>query len=126
MEVNALAPDERITEVLYVQGQTVKNGEPCKQVTVKVLAEGYLIDEFQTNRKGKFEYFFDANTYYEIVFEKEGYITKRIEIDTYTHKLKNEIHDFDFNIEMIEGSEQLKVGEIFFPRDSRKVDFVKL
>lgn len=126
IDANASQPTNRIMEVLFVEGQTMEAGKTCRFVTVKVMAEGELVDEFRTNRKGKFEYYFEANTYYELVFEKEGYITKRIEVNTYTHKLKNEIQDFSFNIEMVQGSQERKVGEIYFSRDKKQVSYANL
>jgi len=114
--------------VLYVEAQTVEAKKPCGNVTITIIADGEIIDKFVTRRKGQFAYVFEANTYYDILFSKEGYQTKHIEINTYTNKLKNEMQDFSFEVEMDQGEEDYKdqVAKFYFPRDKKRLAYNKM
>lgn len=117
-----------VSEVLLIDAQTVELGSECGNVKITIVADGEVVDQFETKKKGKFQYYFDANTYYEIVFEKAGYITKTIEINTYTGKLKNGLQDFNFNVEMAQGSEKEndEIAKIFVPKNGKKFTYAKL
>ncbi len=116
------------TEVLFVEVQTIESDNECGNVKVTIKADGEVVDQFETKKKGKFQYYFDANTYYEVLFEKEGYITKRVKINTYTGKLKNSIHEFNFYVEMAQGPEEQNddIVDIYVPKNGKKFTYAKL
>ena len=129
VQTNLLAvTPSNTSEVLLIDAQTVELGSECGNVQITIIADGEVVDQFETKKKGKFQYYFDANTYYEIVFEKVGYITKTIEINTYTGKLKNGTQDFLFNVEMAQGSEEQKddIAKIYVPKDGKKFTYARL
>jgi hypothetical protein len=69
---------------LYVNG-TVKDYFSRKKISgvkVKVLQDGQNFESLVTSSNGKYEFFLPLDHDYQIIFEKDGMVTKRIAIDS--------------------------------------------
>ncbi|MCK7537002.1 MAG: hypothetical protein MZV63_41590 [Marinilabiliales bacterium] len=60
----------------------VKEGS-AKDGLIKLFENDKLIESFTSDRSGKFSLSLDLNKEYIIEFSKEGYVTKKISIDTH-------------------------------------------
>lgn len=101
---------DRASEILHISGQTVNESENYGQVLVSVYADGELETQFYTSKRGKFDFYLDVNTYYDVVFEKEGFAAKKVKVNTYTQKLNFDFYEFGFNMEM-QTEQELNEGD---------------
>jgi len=85
---------------LPIYGQITQSGKTAKNVKVKVYNGNNLMEEF-TSKRGIFEVMLDLGHYYTIELSAEGYITKRITLDTKLEKKNVKPSPFDCGIDLI-------------------------
>ena len=78
----------------------MNDAKNCGQFLVSVYADGEQETQFYTTKKRKFDIYLEANTCYDITFEKEGFASKKVKVNTYTQKLNFEFYEFGFDMEI--------------------------
>jgi endoglucanase Acf2 len=81
-----LAAEKRNDKLVYVNGVTIANdtdAEMPTRITVEHVSTESKKATFDTfSDRGNFEFFLRPNAIYHIAFEKEGYLTKMLEVVT--------------------------------------------
>jgi len=67
---------------LPVFGQVFEEGAKCEGASVKVYIDNDELGTFPVTKKGSFRLELDLNKYYTIEVSKDGYVTKRIALNT--------------------------------------------
>jgi len=67
---------------LPVFGQVFEQGSKCEGASVKVYIDNDELGTFPVTKKGSFRLELDLNKYYTIEVSKDGYVTKRIAVNT--------------------------------------------
>ena len=120
---------DRASEILHIEGHTMNDANNCGQVLVSVYADGELETQFYSSKKGKFDFYLDANTYYDIGFEKEGFASKKVKVNTYTQKLNFEFYEFGFDMEMQTqnelGTDEAVAANIQFNKKRRRFTYIR-
>lgn len=89
------------------------NGE---SVTISLYDNNKKISSYQTSKNGKFVIDAERNKHYTIQFNKEGFITKRLIIDTYVdEQYATGIKTFKFDVELIKKEEGKNYAILDFP-----------
>ncbi|MBL4707126.1 MAG: hypothetical protein JKY48_01625 [Flavobacteriales bacterium] len=103
-------------------GQILIGDKKAKEVTIKVFNRNACSSTYRTTRNAKFIFIAGIEEYYTLSFEKEGYVTKRVVIDTkYTRKIK-ETEPFKFDIILEKEIEGVNYAEHDFPVAIIKID----
>ncbi|GAB4251016.1 MAG: hypothetical protein Kow0079_04680 [Vicingaceae bacterium] len=92
--------------------------DPLNEVVVNVYKGNDLIIKTYSKKRSKVSLDLEMNAQYTIELVKEGYITKRIGVDTKAKKIiGNYIEPFEFMMEMIEivRTEDVDFSELDFP-----------
>lgn len=98
--------------------------QKAKGITVKVFSGNRCFSNYTTTGNGKFIFIGGSEKLYVLQFEKEGYVTKKIVINTQnTKELMERIDEYSFSIELLEE----EVGENYydFPTAVIEVDRMK-
>ena len=61
-----------------LHGRVENNSVLLKDVTIEVVKDNEIVDEFINNKNGSYKYRFALGSIYNISFTKEGYITKTV------------------------------------------------
>lgn len=81
-----LAADKKNDKLVYVNGVTIANdtdAEMPTRITVELIATEPKKATFDTfSNRGNFEFYLRPNSIYHISFEKDGYLTKMLEVVT--------------------------------------------
>lgn len=82
-------------------GHVMLGKQKVKDVTIKVFDGNRCFSNYTTKRNGKFIFVGGSEKIYTLQFEKEGYATKRIIVNTKnTRKLKSKVDIYKFYVEM--------------------------
>ena len=76
---------EKVAENIWflpVYGRVKDGKEKIDAATVRLYKENEIVKTFETPKNGKFEMELDLGSYYTIEVEKDGYVGKRIGINT--------------------------------------------
>ncbi|MBL4708937.1 MAG: hypothetical protein JKY48_10920 [Flavobacteriales bacterium] len=87
-----------------------------ENITVRLYDDNEVISEYNTDKNGKFAVGAPKLKHYTLEFEKAGFVTKRMIINT--RKVltsKNRVEDFDFNVYLIEELENVNYSILDFP-----------
>lgn len=85
-------------------------------VVVRLYDNNTLISTYKTDKKGKFTIGAPSAKHYTLEFEKNGFVTKRVIINTKKVYLsKGNIDDFDFNVHLIKQEEDIDYSILDFP-----------
>lgn len=68
---------------LPVFGQVFEDGKKCEDASVKVYLENEELGTFPISKKGGFRLELDLDNFYTIEVSKNGFITKRVSVDTH-------------------------------------------
>ena len=81
-----LAAEKKNNKLVYVHGVTIANdtdAEMPSRITVELIGSELKQATFDTfSDKGNFEFFLRPNAIYHISFERDGYLTKKLEVVT--------------------------------------------
>lgn len=78
----SLAMAQADKRILKFGGDVYTDNEKAADVTVSLFDGNYLVSESKTSRSGKFSIDLAKNKHYTIQFDKDGFMTKRVVIDT--------------------------------------------
>ena len=116
-----------------VEGRLLlKEKNNSSDATLKIEKNGKIVDQMDLGRKGQFKYELDLNNSYILHFTKEGYVTKKIEMDTNvpSDKVSNSFQSLYFEVEIFKsvpdsklGPFQYPVGKIVYNSDIEEFDY---
>lgn len=110
----AMAQGEK--RILRFGGNVYDNSEKAENVTVSLYDGNYLVSEDVTSRNGKFSIDLAKNKHYTVQFDKEGYMTKRIVIDTELGSDgKENVKTFKFDVGLIKRESGKDYSILDFP-----------
>ena len=69
-------------------------------VTVKVIQDGKIYDTQTSSSSGKYEFFLPLDHLYKVVYEKDGMVSKNVEIDTRNIPEEDRRGGFSYNTDM--------------------------
>lgn len=133
-----LAADKKNDKLVYVNGVTIANdtdAEMPTRITVELIGAESKKATFDTfSDRGNFEFFLRPNGLYHISFEKDGYLTKMLEV--VTDNIPDKDWKIGFVLELqvsmelsVEGfSEELQsnpYARCMYSSKSRKIEFDK-
>ena len=78
LEPGQMAADHTLT----LSGKVTHEGEQISTTTVNIYEHNNMVYSFSTDNGGDFEVYMNAGTYYTMEVTSEGYLTKRVAIDT--------------------------------------------
>jgi hypothetical protein len=81
-------------------GKVFVDGENAKGVEVKFFDDNNSFVEYKTKSNGKVVFNGDCGKKYTVQFKKEGYITKRIAVNTIDENKVLKNHGFDFVVSL--------------------------
>ena len=85
-------------------------------VTVKLYDDNTLISTYKTDKKAKFTIGAPSAKHYTVVFEKEGFVPKKVIINTKkVYQSKGNVEDFDFNVYLIKEEVDIDYSILDFP-----------
>ena len=85
-------------------------------VTVRLYDDNSLISSYNTDKKGKFTLGAPSAKHYTLEFEKDGFVTKRVIINTRkVYLAKGRVEDFDFNVYLIKEEIDVDYSILDFP-----------
>lgn len=133
-----LAAEKKNNKLVYVNGVTIANdtdAEMPTRITVELIGTETKKANFDTfSDKGNFEFFLRPNAIYHISFEKDGYLTKMLEVVTDNIPDKDWKAGFSLELQVsmeiaVEGfSEELQASpyaRCMFSAKTKKIEFDK-
>lgn len=113
---------------LTLEGFLHEGSKGVTDLKISVVKNGALLEEVEHVDMWAFYYQLDANSSYSIKFEKEGYVTKVIQVNTSVPEKTRRNHYFSFNLEMVPLDENLEetdflVGKVHFSGESKKFHY---
>jgi hypothetical protein len=134
-----LAAEKKNEKLVYVNGVTIANdtdAEMPTRITVELIGSESKKATFDTfSDRGNFEFFLRPNAIYHISFEKDGYLTKMLEVVTDNIPDKDWKVGFVLELQVsmeisVEGfSEELQstpYARCMYSAKTRKIDFDKV
>jgi len=111
--------------VMDISAKLVVKGGSAKDGIIKLYENGNLIENYVSDRSGKFSVSLDLNKDYIIEFAKEGYVTKKINIDTRIPDDfgQGKINLFSFAVELFQQYDE--VNTVVFKQPVAKIKFYK-
>ena len=133
-----LDAEKKNEKLVYVNGVTIANdtdAEMPTRISVELIGSESKKATFDTfSERGNFEFFLRSNAIYHISFEKDGYLTKMLEVVTDNIPDKDWKVGFDLNLQVsmeisVEGfSEELQstpYARCMYTSKTRKIEFDK-
>lgn len=133
-----LASEKKNNKLVYVNGVTIANdtdSEMPSRITVELIGTESKKVTFDTfSDKGNFEFFLRPNAIYYISFERDGYLTKKLEVVTDNIPDKEWKAGFSLELQVsmeiaVEGfSEELQsapYARCMFSAKTKKIEFDK-
>ncbi len=109
--------DEMVFLRIYGGIVSDDNHKTISECTVRVFEGGEELEFYETGKKGKYEFFLPAGNVYRFYYEKEGFVTKNIEIDCINAAKMNEpfIFSLKADISLFEKIEGINYGVMEMP-----------
>jgi len=96
---------------LPVFGQVFESGKVSEGAMVKVYLDNKTLGTFPVSKKGAFKLELDLDRHYTIEFSKEGFITKRISVNTTLDEDVVEYSPYDCFVNLTPESELSSINE---------------
>jgi len=107
------------SELLTIKGVTTdgmfENSENLLDVSIYIYEYNDIIATYNCNENGEFDFTIPTNSYITIEFNKEGFITKRILVDTDTDLYIKKKKVFDFEVTLLKDENGIEIGDMDFP-----------
>lgn len=88
----------------------------AKNVTISLYERNDVISSYTTSKNGQFVLDLERNKYYIVEFSKEGYVTKRVLIDTRIESDSlNPKDEFNFDVFLIKSKPNVDYSVLDFP-----------
>lgn len=111
-----LAMAQSDKRVLKFGGNVFFGNDKAEGVTVSIYDGNYLVSESKTSRNGKFAVDLAKNKHYTVQFDKDGFMTKRIVIDTEIGEDgKDNVKTFKFDVGLIKRESGKDYSILDFP-----------
>lgn len=97
-------------------GNVLVENKSANDVLLKLYEGNDCIATYTTESKGRFLFSCGVEKYYTLEFKKEGYVTKRVVINTRDTKyIRKKIKVFEFDVVLIKESSEVDYEEYDFP-----------
>ena len=84
-------------------------------VAINIYEYNNLIGVYNCNENGEFEFPIPTNSYITIEFKKNGFISKRILVDTESNPDIKKKGSFDFEVSLLKDEDGIEIGDMDFP-----------
>lgn len=115
--VTGFSQMEKVTGGLPVVGSVTEEGKRCQDATVTLYEGNDVINSFKTPRNGRFQLLLHTGKYYTLEVIKEGYVQKRISIDTEMGNRRISVPVYECDLDIIPTSlfKDMDIGDLDFP-----------
>lgn len=93
---------------LEIYGKIKTHRKILNEVTIQVITDGKLENQFSNSKLGKFNLLLNKGHYYELIFKKQGYFSQKIEVNTSSSEIEDYVWDISFQIDMLPMIESYK------------------
>ncbi len=112
----SLAMAQSDKRILKFGGNVYSNNEKSEDVTVSLYEGNYLVSENKTSRSGRFSIDLAKNKHYTVQFDKDGYMTKRVVINTEIGEDgRDNVKTFKFDVGLIKRESGKDYSILDFP-----------
>lgn len=73
---------EKHNQAFFVKGDVFPKNTKSRSVNVLVYKDNTIVDEMRVRRNGRFKAALGAGAYYTLVFQSEGYVAKKVIVET--------------------------------------------
>ncbi len=104
------------SEKVTFHGEIIIANKDLDQVTVLLYENNQIVQILKTDKNGVFDMDLQIGKFYTFEIIKEGYITKRVQVNTlHRNKIKEKIEDFSFYCELIPYRNWIDSSQLDFP-----------
>ncbi|MEM7291745.1 MAG: hypothetical protein AAF412_15480 [Pseudomonadota bacterium] len=86
---------------LPVVGLVTQEGKRCKDALINVYDGNKLVNQFQTEKNGRFQLLLHTDKYYTIEVIKDNYVTKRVAFDTDMGNRRIDIPVYECDLDIV-------------------------
>lgn len=119
-----VAVEEEVFQALIIGGViTDENDKNLKGVKVELYEGNEVVDAFSTKGNGKFKFQLLNDHLYTIQLSKDGYLLKRVSVNTALPKDDDNTYYFDFDLGLIPVAENAVADETLYEYPSAIIEF---
>jgi hypothetical protein len=109
---------ERVTGGLPIVGSITEEGKRCAEATITLYEGNEVINTFKTPRNGRFQLLLHTDKYYTLEVTKQGYVQKRIAINTDMGNRRISVPVYACDLDIIPDNlfRGIDIGDLDFPK----------
>lgn len=113
----AFSQMEKVKGGLAIVGSVTEEGKHCAEATITLYEDNEVINTFKTPRNGRFQLLLHTDKYYTLEVTKQGYVQKRISIDTNMGNRQISVPVYECDLDIIPDNlfRGIDIGDLDFP-----------